>query len=165
MSIGPSADPATTLPLLSSSARSHALSEDDDIWYSDLRCAPGGARSRHSGPSPASAPSNPVTPTTSDYFHALTPARVLDSRPSGPQVGPYGTPWGQGISRDVQVGGQGGVPMGADAVILNVTVTNTTAETVTYTATATDGGAIGITQTAQVVFVAATQSQNSGRRK
>ena len=54
------------------------------------------------------------------------PARVLDTRPES-QVGPDATPWTSGTTRDVAVAGVGGVPLDADAVVLNVTVTNTTA--------------------------------------
>lgn len=54
----------------------------------------------------------------------LTPSRIIDSRPST-QVGPYGTKWGPGASRDVHVTG-GSVPAGADSVVLNVTVTGGT---------------------------------------
>ncbi len=61
-----------------------------------------------------------------DRFHSLTPTRLLDSRPPPEQVGPYGSPWGPNITRDVQVTG-GAVPANADAVLLNVTVTGTTA--------------------------------------
>jgi Fibronectin type III domain/IPT/TIG domain len=76
------------------------------------------------GTGPASAPSNPVTPGRGQY-HPLTPGRILDTRtglgghPS--QLGPQGM-------MQVQITGQGGVPStGVLAVIMNVTVTNTTA--------------------------------------
>lgn len=59
-------------------------------------------------------------------FTPMTPARILDTRPSGPRVGPYATPWGAGTSRDVTVTGVGGVPADAEAVVLNVTATGTT---------------------------------------
>ena len=59
-------------------------------------------------------------------FTSLDPVRILDSRPQF-QVGPYSTPWGEGITRDVTVAGVGGVPADAEAVALNVTVTSTTA--------------------------------------
>jgi len=66
-----------------------------------------------------------------DAFHALNPSRVLDSRPSGPggpNVGAYATPWGPGTTRPVEIAGWGGVPhSGATAVLMNVTVTSTTA--------------------------------------
>jgi hypothetical protein len=61
-----------------------------------------------------------------DGFTPLTPARIQDSRPSGPKVGPYSTPWAGNQTRNVQVTGSGGVPSGADAVVANVTVTDTT---------------------------------------
>jgi hypothetical protein len=53
------------------------------------------------------------------------PARILDSR-AGSQVGPYATPWAASTTRDVLVAGIEGVPAGARAVVLNVTVTGTT---------------------------------------
>jgi V8-like Glu-specific endopeptidase len=59
---------------------------------------------------------------TAGYLHPLTPARVLDTR-SG--VGADG-PVGAGRSIEVQVTGRGGVPAGAGAVVLNVTVTQPT---------------------------------------
>ena len=61
-------------------------------------------------------------------YSPLTPARVVDSRPPPEQVGAYGTPWGAGTDREVQVAGVGGVPADAEAVVANVTVTGTTAE-------------------------------------
>ena len=79
------------------------------------------------GTGPASSASNQVTPAaTGSYFHPLAPVRILDSRPPPSQVGPYATPWTGGQKRDVSVGGLTGVPANADAVVLNVTVTDTT---------------------------------------
>jgi hypothetical protein len=53
-------------------------------------------------------------------YHPLAPARVLDTR--------TGTALGPGQSINVPITGQGGVPAtGVTAVVLNVTVTNTTA--------------------------------------
>jgi hypothetical protein len=60
-------------------------------------------------------------------FHPIVPVRLQDSRPSGPQYGPYGTPWTAGMVRPVQVAGLSGVPEGVDAVVLNVTATGTSA--------------------------------------
>ncbi len=60
-----------------------------------------------------------------DRFTALTPARVLDSRDG---TGGFNTPWGAGTTRSVTVAGAGGVPAsGVTAVVLNVTVTQTSA--------------------------------------
>ena len=59
-----------------------------------------------------------------DSFTALTPARVLDSRDG---TGSYSTPWGPAATRSVTIKGEGGVPEAATAVVMNVTVTNTTA--------------------------------------
>jgi hypothetical protein len=52
-------------------------------------------------------------------YHPITPARILDTR-SGSSLGGNAT-------LDVQVTGVGGVPAGATAAVINVTVTNTTA--------------------------------------
>jgi len=60
-----------------------------------------------------------------DGFTSLPPTRVLDSRVAT-NVGDYASPWMTGTTRDVAVGGRGGVPEGADAVVLNVTATDTT---------------------------------------
>ncbi len=73
------------------------------------------------------SPPSPVIPAAGVAFHPLTPARILDSRPAPAQLGPYGTPWGAGQTRDVTVNGVGGVPADAGAVVLNVTATGTTA--------------------------------------
>ena len=62
-----------------------------------------------------------------DEFHAMSPVRIQDSRPSGPEVGPYSTPWGAGTDRTVTVAGANGVQSNAKAVMLNTTVTNTSA--------------------------------------
>jgi hypothetical protein len=59
-------------------------------------------------------------------FHPLAPARIQDSRPAS-TVGPYTTPWAGATSREVIVSDIGGVPTGAVAVLLNVTVTATSA--------------------------------------
>ncbi len=64
---------------------------------------------------------------TGEGFTSLSPARILDSRPGVGNTGGYATPWGPSTSRDVFVGGRGGVPSNAAAVVLNVTVTDTDA--------------------------------------
>jgi hypothetical protein len=81
----------------------------------------------HGPPQPASA-----------YYHSLTPGRILDSRAAF-QVGPYGTPWGPGTVREVEVAGFSGVPADAVAVNLNVTVTGTTASSFLQIAPAQPG--------------------------
>ncbi len=63
---------------------------------------------------------------TGGRYSALTPARILDTRANS-TVGPYSTPFLPGLIRTVQVVGKGGVPAGATAAVLNVTVTDTTA--------------------------------------
>ncbi len=67
-----------------------------------------------------------ATGNLGDAFHAVSPTRILDSRPGGGNIGGYTTPWGQGVTRDVTVAGVGGVPPSADAVVLNVTVVGAT---------------------------------------
>lgn len=59
-----------------------------------------------------------------DHYNALPPARILDSRNG---TGGFSTPWGTGVSRDVGVTGVGGVPVGATAAVVNLTVTQPSA--------------------------------------
>src|SRR3989442_15766660 len=76
--------------------------------------------SNGSGPGPASAASNAVVAGRGAY-QGLLPARILDTRLTAGTLG-------AGSSVNVQVLGQGGVPAsGVSAVMLNVTVTDTTA--------------------------------------
>ena len=56
-----------------------------------------------------------------------TPARLLDTRPDGPQRGYTGDKPAAGQTIEVQVAGAGGVPADAAAVVLNVTGTDATA--------------------------------------
>ncbi len=58
-------------------------------------------------------------------FHALSPARILDTRSA---VGSVDAPLGSGETRSLTVAGHGGVPAsGATAAVINVTVTDSTA--------------------------------------
>jgi hypothetical protein len=80
--------------------------------------------SNTAGTGPPSAASNAVVPGRGAY-KPLTPARILDTRiglgaPAG-QVGPGGR-------LDLQISGRGGIPSGVSAVVLNVTVTGTNAD-------------------------------------
>ncbi|MFM8236840.1 MAG: hypothetical protein ACKOBG_03660, partial [Actinomycetota bacterium] len=59
-------------------------------------------------------------------FIAVNPTRILDSRAAS-SVGDFTTAWGAGTVRDVQVAGRGGVPVGAAAVVLNLTAVAPTA--------------------------------------
>ena len=68
-------------------------------------------------------PASPPLTINSGRFHPLAPMRILDSRNG---TGGYSSPWGPWDSRTVSVGGGAGVPADAQAVVLNVTVTNTT---------------------------------------
>src|SRR5262249_40655804 len=75
------------------------------------------------GTGPASAPSAQIKVPEGATYHPLDGVRIFDSRtdPAGP-LGPDST-------RLVQVTGMNGVPAtGVSAVVLNVTATNTTAE-------------------------------------
>jgi hypothetical protein len=53
-------------------------------------------------------------------FTRLTQTRVLDSRAAS-TVGGYTTPWAAGQTRLVAIGGNGGVPANARAVVVNIT--------------------------------------------
>ena len=65
-----------------------------------------------------------VTPgVTLAGFNAVTPQRVLDTRNG---IGAPRGPVGPGQSIDVAIAGQGGVPIDASSVVLNVTVTQAT---------------------------------------
>jgi hypothetical protein len=57
-------------------------------------------------------------------FVPLSPVRLFDTRPSEPAPGPKGFVAANGTI-DVQIGGVGGVPQGAVAVVINVTATAT----------------------------------------
>ncbi len=62
----------------------------------------------------------PAPPPAPGAYHPMPPFRILDTR--------SGSPLGAGQSIDVQITGQGGVPStGVTAVVMNVTVTRTTA--------------------------------------
>jgi hypothetical protein len=62
-----------------------------------------------------------ATPFVLTTFHPLTPARVLDTRWG---TGAPAAKVGPGQTLNLTVAGQGGVPSGASAVVVNVTVTN-----------------------------------------
>jgi hypothetical protein len=64
---------------------------------------------------------------TGAEFHPVDPVRIQDSRAGSP-IGLYATAWGLETSRNVSVTGVGSVPVGANAVLLNVTVTGTTSD-------------------------------------
>lgn len=72
-----------------------------------------------------------------DRFSGLTPARVLDTRNG---TGGAAAPIGPGGTRNLTVRGAGGVPMGANAVVLNVTVTGGSAASYLQVAPAGAGG-------------------------
>src|SRR5262249_59435927 len=78
-----------------------------------------------SGEGPRSAEQSATPSQPLSLYFPLVPARVLDTRSgNGAPVAPLGA----GASLDLQVTGRGGVPAGATAVVLNVTVTNPTAQ-------------------------------------
>ncbi len=61
----------------------------------------------------------PITDGSGAPYNAVPPTRILDTRTNGGAIGPNST-------RSVTVTGVGGVPVGAGAVILNVTATEPT---------------------------------------
>ena len=63
-------------------------------------------------------------PIGSVPFTATAPSRILDSRDG---TGGYSSPWGPWAGRTLPVAGIAGVPTDAQAVMINVTVTNATA--------------------------------------
>jgi outer membrane protein assembly factor BamB len=66
----------------------------------------------------------PVEHAADGRFAAVAPQRVLDTRPTGPQVGYVGTKPGGGDTVSLTVLGQNGVPeSGVSAVALNLTAT------------------------------------------
>jgi hypothetical protein len=83
------------------------------------------------GTGPASAGVTEIVPAP---YHPVSPARICDTRPaaqSGITDACTGNTLGAGTNPEtitVQVAGNGGVPVGATAVVANVTVTNPTAQ-------------------------------------
>jgi len=72
----------------------------------------------------ASLPSPPVTPAAGARYHPVTPSRLLDSRTTN---GGWNAPLNAGTPRVLTVTGRGGdsnVPAVASAVVMNVTVTD-----------------------------------------
>jgi sugar lactone lactonase YvrE len=78
-----------------------------------------------------SGASHAATPFDGGSYHSLPPARILDTRDGTGSTGTGPVPRariGPGQTLTVQVTGQGSVPMsGVSAVVVNATVTNTTA--------------------------------------
>ncbi len=78
------------------------------------------------GMSIASSTFQEPTPVPQDTYRPLNPARIADTRDG--TGGVPRRPVGPGVTLNLAVLGHGGVPSsGADAVVLNVTATNTTA--------------------------------------
>jgi YVTN family beta-propeller protein len=69
-------------------------------------------------------------------YHPVAPVRILDTRNPG-----KGGPMGPGTTRTLKVAGVGGVPTTADAVVVNLTVTDATTATSVTLAPAGDTGA------------------------
>ncbi len=59
-------------------------------------------------------------------FHSLTPCRIVDTRNSGEFQGAYGPILQSGVERKFPIQGNCGVPVGARAVSVNVTVATPT---------------------------------------
>lgn len=80
------------------------------------------AATNANGTSAPSAPSNVITPIAGGTYNPLSPHRIIDTR-GGMPVHRLGS----GATLNFQVAGNGGVPAtGLSAVVLNVSVTNTT---------------------------------------
>ena len=111
----------TTYPVGRYRSLTHiAFDGEDRLWY---------ARNGSNGPQfPAPAVGvMSAEPTPTGEFTALTPARILDTR-NGTGRGGSIAPVGPASTIDVQVTGRGGVPAtGVSAVVLNATVTGSTA--------------------------------------
>ena len=108
-----------------------------DLWAVDaagtragrIASTPGDDAQAHvQGPAPSS-----VAPGAASKYVPVTPRRVLDTRPAPNTVGAPAAKIGPAGTVDLQVRGvqtaQGAVPDNATAVVLNVTVTGTTAAT------------------------------------
>jgi hypothetical protein len=77
-------------------------------------------------PRPAAAgPAAAAVPAPQTY-HPFNPVRLMDTRAG---IGGPAAPLGQGETRALTVAGRGGVPRGASAVALNVTITEPTGPT------------------------------------
>jgi len=74
--------------------------------------------------SPCSDPAETVTVLQGGNYTALAPTRIEDTRLG---TGGLSGPLGPGATAQVQVAGRGGVPEGATAVVMNVTVTQPSA--------------------------------------
>jgi YVTN family beta-propeller protein len=102
------------------------VTETDSAGTSTTKVFTGQTMSRNGGPAATASKAVNVTLPTKEPYNPLAPARITDTRPSSgfPNAGKT---LGPGQSLDVQVSGAGGVPSsGVTAVVLNVTVTNTT---------------------------------------
>lgn len=101
------------------------------LGYSGWNAAPYGTTFNNEGypedepPPPVPNGTPPASPGNGAAFHPVVPFRLLDSRDgTGGWTGPLraNLPWGQPLA----VGGVGGIPATASAVVMNVTVTGAT---------------------------------------
>ncbi len=95
---------------------------DGDPYYRSLVVAPGLTTDQVGVAGPISAP------TPASTYHALTPARILDTRRGIGLAGAFQAR----VARTFTVTGQGGVPAGATAVTGNLTVTGQTSRGYLY---------------------------------
>jgi len=84
----------------------------------------GDANNSAAGPTACSDPAETVTVLQGGNYTALAPTRIEDTRLG---TGGLSGPLGPGATAQVQVAGRGGVPEGATAVVMNVTVTQPSA--------------------------------------
>jgi hypothetical protein len=81
----------------------------------------GDAANAATGPTSCTDPAETLTIVPGGHYHPLSPTRIEDTRVGdGNLTGPVGA----GATVDVQVGGRGGVPVGASTAVLNVTATS-----------------------------------------
>ena len=105
---------------------SKATFEPAYATFNDMAVVLGGSPSAPGPPSAASTYPNP-TPAPQDTYHPLTPARIADTRDG--TGGVPRAPISGGSHVDIPVLGRGGLPAaGVDAVVVNLTATDTTSD-------------------------------------
>src|SRR5438067_154713 len=105
---------------------SKATFEPSYATFNDMAVVLGGSPSAPGPPSASSTYPNP-TPAPQDTYHPLTPARIADTRDG--TGGVPRAPISGGSHVDIPVLGRGGLPAaGVDAVVVNVTATDTTSD-------------------------------------
>ena len=127
-------DPACTAEVFSSvnpyvpasgSATSGAVQLNQPGTYFWRATYSGDAANNPQGPTACNDPAETVTVVAAGRYTPLSPSRIEDTRVA---AGGLQAALGPGATAEVQITGRGGVPLTASAVVLNVTVTQPTAE-------------------------------------